>query len=88
LEKLILPDDNPSVGRRVAISGCQELVLIVVVRGGQVVLPNPDDILHSGDKLVFAATSRAGTSSRLVMPARGPVRSKPPVSGVGSQLCT
>ena len=48
LEKLILPDDNPLVGRRVADLALPEnSALIVVVRGGQVVLPNPDDVLRT-----------------------------------------
>jgi trk system potassium uptake protein TrkA len=73
LEKLILPDDNPMVGRAVRdLALPANSALIVVVRGGQVVLPRSDDVLQAGDELLFAATSRAEDQIRVIMHARGP----------------
>ncbi|MDT5094958.1 MAG: trk/ktr system potassium uptake protein [Mycobacterium sp.] len=75
LEKLILPDDNPMVGRAVRdLALPANSALIVVVRGGQVVLPRSDDVLQAGDELLFAATSRAEDQIRVIMHARGPSR--------------
>ncbi|MDT5013428.1 MAG: trk/ktr system potassium uptake protein [Mycobacterium sp.] len=74
LEKLILPDDNPLVGRAVRDLALPENSrLIVVVRGSSVMLPQPDDVLRAGDELLFAATSAAEDQIRAVMHARGPV---------------
>jgi trk system potassium uptake protein TrkA len=73
LEKLILPDDNPMVGRAVRdLALPANSALIVVVRDGQVVLPRSDDVLQAGDELLFAATSRAEDQIRVIMHARGP----------------
>jgi trk system potassium uptake protein len=70
LEKLTLPDDNPLVGRAVRDLALPEnTALIIVIRGGRVVLPRPDDVLQAGDEMLFAATSQAEDQIRAVVHA-------------------
>ncbi len=70
LEKLTLPEDNPLVGRAVRdVDLPENSALIVVIRGGQVMLPRPDDILQAGDELLFAANSGAEDRIRAVVHA-------------------
>ena len=72
LEKLTLPADNPLVGRAVRqLRLPANTALIVVIRDGRVVLPQPDDILRAGDELLFAATRGAEARIRAAVHASG-----------------
>jgi trk system potassium uptake protein TrkA len=56
LAKLTLPEDNPLVGRRVrdvALPG--NSALAILIRGGGIILPQPDDVLEAGDEMLFFA---------------------------------
>ena len=65
LTKLTLSEDNPFVGQCVG-----ELVLpantalVTVVRGNNVMVPQPDDVLEAGDEVLFVGDSSADQSSR------------------------
>jgi trk system potassium uptake protein len=87
LTKLTLPEDNPLVGRRV---GELELpgntALIAVVRGDNVIVPQPDDVLAAGDEVLFIGDSSLGLSSKSrkgVEPAHRLPRSRVGRSGHG-----
>jgi trk system potassium uptake protein TrkA len=70
LEKLTLPDDHPLVGRAVRDLALPEnTALILVIRGGRVVLPRPEDVLQARDELLFAANSAAEDQIRAVVHA-------------------
>jgi len=70
LEKLTLPDDNPLVGSAVHdLALPKNTALIVLIRGGRVMLPRPEDILQAGDELLFAANSAAEEQVRAVVHA-------------------
>ena len=70
LEKLTLPDDHPLVGRAVRDLALPEsTALILVVRGGRVMLPRPEDVLRARDELLFAANSAAEEQIRAVVHA-------------------
>jgi trk system potassium uptake protein TrkA len=73
LEKLRLPDDNPLVGRAVRdLALPDNTALIMLIRGGRVVLPRPDDVLRAGDEMLFAASRRAEDQIRAVVHAAPP----------------
>ena len=73
LEKLTLPADNPLVGSAVQDLGLPEnTALILLVRGGRVMLPRPQDTLRAGDELLFAANSAAEDQIRAVVHAAPP----------------
>ena len=60
LEKLTLPGDNPLVGRAVRdLTLPENTALIIMIRGGRVILPRPDDVLRVRDELLFAASTAA-----------------------------
>jgi len=65
LTKLTLSKDNPFVGQRVGelvLPG--NTVLVTVVRGDNVMVPQPDDVLEAGDEVLFVGDSSADQSSR------------------------
>lgn len=65
LTKLTLPDDNPLVGRAVGTLTLPEnTALVTVLRGSDVILPQPEHILEAGDEMVFVADSTAEGSVR------------------------
>lgn len=65
LTKLTLPDDNPLVGATVgALELPENTALVAVLRGSDVILPAPDDVLEAGDEMVFVADSTAEGSVR------------------------
>jgi len=70
IEKLRLPADNPLVGQAITDLALPEnSALLVVIRGGRVLLPRPDDVLQAGDELLFAASSEAEDQIRAVVHA-------------------
>ncbi|OBI43694.1 potassium transporter TrkA [Mycobacterium kyorinense] len=68
LEKLTLPADSPLVGQRVRDLALPEnTALITVLRGDQVILPQPDDVLEAGDEMLFVAGSAVEHQIRAVI---------------------
>ncbi|SON61776.1 Trk system potassium uptake protein TrkA [Mycobacterium simulans] len=68
LTKLTLPEDNPLVGQQV---GEMDLppnsALVTVLRGDNVIVPQPDDVLEAGDELLFIADNSLERSIRTVI---------------------
>lgn len=58
LVEVTLPQDTPLAGRPVrAIKLPADSALVVILRGGRVIVPQADDALEPGDELLFVATS-------------------------------
>ncbi|MDP7703445.1 TrkA family potassium uptake protein [Mycobacterium sp. TY815] len=56
LTKLTLPQDNPLVGQSVGELGLPaNTALVTVVRGENVIVPGPEDVLEASDQLLFVA---------------------------------
>jgi trk system potassium uptake protein TrkA len=56
LVEITLPPDSPIAGTRVGDVGWPpETALVTILRGGRVIVPNPDDPLEAGDELLFVA---------------------------------
>ena len=58
LVEVTLPEDTPLAGQ--AVGGLKlpaDSALVVVLRGGRVIVPQADDALESGDELLFVATA-------------------------------
>jgi trk system potassium uptake protein TrkA len=53
-----LPHDTPLAGRPVSsLRLPTDSALVVILRGGRVIVPQSDDALEPGDELLFVATS-------------------------------
>jgi trk system potassium uptake protein TrkA len=73
--KLTLPEDNPLVGRRADQLGLPaNTVLVTVVRGSRVLVPQPSDVLEAGDELLFVADPAVASAIRAAVHAAAPVR--------------
>ncbi|MGH3615031.1 MAG: potassium channel family protein [Pseudonocardia sp.] len=58
LVEVTLPEDTPLAGRPVqSLNLPVDSALVVILRGGRVIIPQPDDALEPGDELLFVATS-------------------------------
>ncbi|MBB4904936.1 potassium channel family protein [Actinophytocola algeriensis] len=58
LVELTLPEDTPLAGRPVRdIKLPRDSALVVILRGGRVIVPQPDDPLEPGDELLFVASA-------------------------------
>lgn len=58
LVEVTLPEDTPLSGRAVkALKLPRDAALVTILRGGRVIVPQPDDTLEAGDELLFVATS-------------------------------
>src|SRR5918998_3321583 len=58
LVEVTLPEDTPLAGRPVrSLRLPADSALVVILRGGRVIVPQPDDALEPGDELLFVATS-------------------------------
>ncbi|WP_211699407.1 potassium channel family protein [Mycobacterium spongiae] len=58
LTKLTLPEDNPLVGQQVRELDLPEnTALVTVLRGDDVIVPQPGDVLEAGDEMLFVADS-------------------------------
>jgi trk system potassium uptake protein len=56
--KLTLPEDNPLVGQKVGeLELPQNAALVTLVRAGRIIVPQPEDVLETGDEVVFVADS-------------------------------
>jgi trk system potassium uptake protein TrkA len=58
LVELTLPEDTPLAGRPVReVLLPKDSALVVILRGGRVIVPQPDDPLEPGDELLFVASA-------------------------------
>jgi trk system potassium uptake protein len=58
LVELTLPEDTPLAGRPVrSLKLPTDSALVVILRGGRVIVPQADDALEPGDELLFVATT-------------------------------
>jgi trk/ktr system potassium uptake protein len=58
LVELTLPEDTPLAGRAVRdIVMPRDAALVTILRGGRVIVPQPDDPLEAGDELLFVASA-------------------------------
>jgi trk system potassium uptake protein TrkA len=58
LVELTLPEDTPLAGKPVrAVHLPKDAALVVILRGGRVIVPQPDDPLEPGDELLFVASA-------------------------------
>ncbi|PPK64648.1 TrkA family potassium uptake protein [Actinokineospora auranticolor] len=58
LVEMTLPDDTPWAGRPVReVRLPRDAALVTILRGGRVIVPQPDDSLEGGDELLFVASA-------------------------------
>jgi trk system potassium uptake protein TrkA len=58
LVEVTLPEDTPLSGRAVReLALPTDAALVTVLRGGRVIVPQPDDSLEAGDELLFVAAA-------------------------------
>jgi trk system potassium uptake protein TrkA len=58
LVEVTLPEDTPLAGRPVReLNLPRDAALVTVLRGGRVIVPQPDDSLEAGDELLFVAAA-------------------------------
>ncbi|GGM55054.1 potassium transporter TrkA [Longimycelium tulufanense] len=58
LVEVTLPEDTPLSGRPVrALDLPRDAALVTILRGGRVIVPQPDDPLEAGDELLFVAAA-------------------------------
>lgn len=56
--KLTLPPDSPLAGKRVSeLAMPNNSALVTLLRGNQLIIPGPDDVLRAGDELLFVSGS-------------------------------
>lgn len=68
LTKLTLPEDNPFVGQQVGELNLPEnTALLTVLRGDNVIVPQPEDVLEVGDEMLFIADSALERSIQAVI---------------------
>jgi trk/ktr system potassium uptake protein len=82
LAKLTLPADNPLVGHRVDTLALPEnTALVTVLRGADVILPQPDHVLEAGDEMLFIADSSLQRTIRAAIHGAELIRA--PIAGRG-----
>jgi trk system potassium uptake protein TrkA len=58
LVEMTLPEDTPLAGRAVRdVHLPRDAALVTILRGGRVIVPQPDDPLEAGDELLFVASA-------------------------------
>jgi trk system potassium uptake protein TrkA len=74
LVELTLPADSPYVGTRLGdVKWTPDTALVAILRSGQVLTPDPDNPLESGDELLFVtAAEQEPTLERLLAPRNHP----------------
>lgn len=56
LVEVTLPDNTPLAGKAVRkLQLPRDAALVTILRGGRVIVPQPDDPLEGGDELLFVA---------------------------------
>ncbi len=65
LVEVTLPDDTPLAGKPVRrLTLPRDAALVTILRGGRVIVPDPDDPLEGGDELLFVATDEVDDELR------------------------
>ncbi|BBX74502.1 putative potassium uptake protein [Mycobacterium shinjukuense] len=73
LTKLTLPEDNPLVGQRVGeLALPANSAVVTVLRGDNVIVPAPDDVLQAGDEILFVADNLVERAIRAAVHGAGP----------------
>ena len=68
LVELTLPEDTPLAGRPVReVLLPKDAALVVILRGGRVIVPQPDDPLEAGDELLFVASANVENEIRTAL---------------------
>jgi trk system potassium uptake protein TrkA len=68
LVELTLPEDTPLAGRPVReVVLPKDAALVVILRGGRVIVPQPDDPLEPGDELLFVASANVEDEIRTAL---------------------
>ncbi|GEL18039.1 potassium channel family protein [Pseudonocardia asaccharolytica] len=68
LVEVTLPDDTPLGGRPVgSVRLPADSALVVILRGGRVIVPERDDAFEPGDELLFVATSAVEADIRAAL---------------------
>lgn len=68
LAKMILPPDDPLVGKRVRdLRMPENTALVIVIRDSGVILPQPDDVLEADDEMLFLAGGAAEDQVRALV---------------------
>jgi trk system potassium uptake protein TrkA len=68
LVELTLPEDTPLAGRPVReVVLPKDAALVVILRGGRVIVPQPDDPLEAGDELLFVASANVEDEIRTAL---------------------
>jgi trk system potassium uptake protein TrkA len=68
LVELTLPEDTPLAGRPVReVVLPKDAALVVILRGGRVIVPQPDDPLEAGDELLFVASANVENEIRTAL---------------------
>lgn len=64
LTKLTLPEENPLVGQKVGeLDLPRNIALVTVLRGDDVIVPQPDHVLKAGDEILFVADNSVADNS-------------------------
>ncbi|GAA2800575.1 TrkA family potassium uptake protein [Saccharopolyspora taberi] len=68
LVEITLPDNTPLAGRRVRdLKLPADAALVTILRGGRVIVPQPDDPLEAGDEMLFVASDDVEQAIRSVV---------------------
>jgi trk system potassium uptake protein len=68
LVEVTLPEDTPLAGKPVqSLQLPVDSALVVILRGGRVIVPQADDALEPGDELLFVATSAVEVDIRTAL---------------------
>lgn len=68
LVELTLPEDTPLAGHPVReVLLPKDAALVVILRGGRVIVPQPDDPLEAGDELLFVASANVENEIRTAL---------------------
>ena len=71
IAKLTLPDDSPLVGSQVRdLAMPANSALVTVLRGNRLMVPEPVDVLHAGDEMLFVSGSAVEERIRAMVQGR------------------
>jgi trk system potassium uptake protein len=73
--KLTLPEDNPLVGQRVdQLDLPENTALVTLLRGSEVIIPQPDEVFETGDEMLFISNSSVESAIRDAIHGAAPLR--------------
>jgi trk system potassium uptake protein TrkA len=73
LVEITLPEDTPLAGETSRSIGLPpDAALVAILRGGQVIVPTPDDTVEPGDELLFVASPEVEPAIREALLSDGP----------------